>query len=167
MVSTVASIEIREFRGEDFEAAYRLDQVCYPPGIAYSRFALGEFLSEPGARAWVAEEAGETASQKAGLVGFLIVRQVRSDRGYVITLDIREDRRRRGIGRRLLAAGEAWLGEQGVRRVGLETAVGNRAGVAFWKQAGYEVLGVLPRYYLDQQDAYRMEKDLDESERLP
>lgn len=144
---------MRAFQSEDFEAAYRLDQTCYPPGIAYSRFALREFLEAPGARAWVAEEETQ-------LVGFIIVRRVGPGRGHVITLDVRQDRRRRGLGTKLLETAEAWLAEQGVRRVRLETAADNEAAVAFWQQAGYQTLGVLPRYYLDRVDAYRMEKEL-------
>lgn len=144
---------MRAFEPEDFEAAYRLDQACYPPGIAYSRYALREFLSLPNARAWVAEE-------NEGLVGFVIVRRVGRDRGHVITLDVRADRRRRGVGRKLLETAEAWLAAEGVRRVQLETAVNNQAAVAFWTQAGYEVRGVLRGYYLGRENAYRMEKEL-------
>ncbi|HKZ52712.1 MAG TPA: N-acetyltransferase [Candidatus Acidoferrales bacterium] len=146
-------MQIRAFQPEDLEGLYRLDQSCYPPGIAYSRYALREFLGAPGARAWVAEET-ET------LVGFVIVQRIGRDRGHVITLDVREDQRRRGIGTKLLTIGEEWLARQGVRRVRLETAVNNEPAVAFWQKAGYEVTGRLPRYYLDRDDAYRMEKEL-------
>ena len=59
------SPRVRRYEREDFEAAYRLDQSCYPPGIAYSRYALREFLSAPGSRAWVAEEP---PGELAGLV---------------------------------------------------------------------------------------------------
>ncbi|MCH8948046.1 MAG: GNAT family N-acetyltransferase [Acidobacteria bacterium] len=144
---------VRPYEAKDFEVIYRLDQLCYPPGIAYSRFGLRMFLAEPGARAWVAEEGG-------ALPGFVLVRQVRSTRGHVITLDVRADRRRHGIGRALLDTAEVWLAAQGVRRVRLETAVDNQAALAFWQQAGYEVKGTLPGYYLDRDDAYRMEKEL-------
>jgi len=146
-------VQIRAFQPEDFEGLYRLDQSCYPPGIAYSRYALREFLGAPGARAWVAEE-------EKTLVGFVIVQRVGCDRGHVITLDVREDRRRRGIGMKLLTIGEEWLASQGARRVRLETAVKNPPAVAFWQRAGYEVVGRLRRYYLDRDDAYRMEKEL-------
>ena len=146
-------MQIRAFQPEDLEGLYRLDQSCYPPGIAYSRYALREFLSAPGARAWVAEEE-ET------LVAFIIVRQTGGARGHIITLDVREDRRRRGIGTELLRAAEAWLAAQGVKRIRLETATDNAAAVTFWQRAGYATVAHLPRYYLAQQDAYRMEKDL-------
>ena len=146
-------VQVREFQAEDFDAAYRLDQACYPPGIAYSRYALREFLGAPGARAWVAEEESQ-------LVAFIIVRKVGAGRGHIITLDVREDRRRRGIGTELLRAAEAWLAAQGVKRIRLETATDNAAAVTFWQRAGYATVAHLPRYYLAQQDAYRMEKDL-------
>lgn len=146
-------VRVREFEAEDFDAAYRLDQACYPPGIAYSRFALREFLGAPGAKAWVAEEESQ-------LVAFIVVRKTAAARGHIITLDVRKDRRRRGIGTELLRAAEAWLAAQAVKRVRLETATDNAAAVAFWQRHGYATVAQLPRYYLATQDAYRMEKDL-------
>ncbi|MGH9862666.1 MAG: GNAT family N-acetyltransferase [Candidatus Acidiferrales bacterium] len=149
----LATVTVRVIQPQDFEVLYQLDQACYPPGIAYSRQALREFLAAPGAQAWVGEERGEP-------VGFIIVEQFRRDRGHIITLDVREDRRRRGLGSELLAAAEAWLAEQGIGRVSLETGVDNGAGVAFWTRAGYSATARLPRYYLGRHDAYRMEKEL-------
>jgi ribosomal protein S18 acetylase RimI-like enzyme len=146
-------VRVREFDDKDFEAAYRLDQTCYPPGIAYSRYALREFLAAPGARAWVADEEKE-------LVAFIIVRKTSGARGHIITLDVREDCRRRGLGTELLRTAEAWLAAEGVKRARLETATENTAAVAFWQRAGYATVARLPRYYLATHDAYRMEKDL-------
>ena len=149
----LSKVVIRIFQREDFESAYRLDQSCYEPGIAYSRFALAEFLSLPGAAAWAGELDGEMA-------GFIIVRRMGRGRGHVITLDVREATRRQGLGSRLLETAEDWLRRQGVRRVRLETAVTNEAALAFWQRAGFETTAVLPRYYLGREDAYRMEKEL-------
>ena len=143
----------RAYEPQDFEAIYRLDQSCYRPGIAYSRYALGEFLSLPGARAWVAEEEKQ-------LVAFLIARHVSRRLGHIITLDVREDRRRQGVGTALLATAEDWLRSEGVTRVRLETAVDNGAAVGFWEKTGYIAVGRLPRYYLGRVDALRMEKEL-------
>lgn len=144
---------VRVFEPEDFEALYRLDQACYPAGIAYSRYALREFLAAPGVRAWVADEEG-------GVVAFIIVRRLAPDRGHIITLDVRQDRRRQGVGTKLLTTAEEWLAQEGVHRLRLETAVDNDAAVAFRTQAGYQTLAILPRYYLGRLDAYRMEKEL-------
>lgn len=148
------SARVRSYEPEDFEAAYRLDQSCYPPGIAYSRYALREFLSAPGSRTWVAEEPpGE-------LAGLVIIRQMGPDRGHIITLDIHEKQRRKGLGSRLLKTAEEWLRSRGVRRVRLEAAVNNQSAVAFWQRTGYQVVGRHRQYYLGRDDAYRMEKEL-------
>lgn len=144
---------VRDFAPQDFEAAYRLDQACYPPGIAYSRYALKEFLSLPGARAWVAEENQQ-------LIAFIIARRMGRDRGYIITLDVSESCRRRGLGSRLLAVAEDWLRAEGVTTVRLETAVDNAPAVAFWVQRGYREVGRVRGYYLGRIDALRMEKEL-------
>ncbi|HXE76267.1 MAG TPA: GNAT family N-acetyltransferase [Candidatus Xenobia bacterium] len=146
-------MRVREFAAHDFEAAYRLDQACYPPGIAYSRYALQEFLRLPGARAWVAEEDGR-------LVAFIIARRLGRGRGSIITLDVSEDHRRRGVGTRLLTTAENWLRAEGVRVVRLETATDNAAAIAFWQKAGYREIGRLRGYYLGRIDALRMEKEL-------
>jgi len=146
-------MQIRPYQEQDFEALYRLDQRCYPPGIAYSRFALHAFLSERGAQAFVAEE-------ESALVGFVLVRQMSAGRGHIITLDVEEAHRRRGLGTALLAAAERWLAAQGVARVRLETATDNHPAVAFWQKAGYRLRRVRRGYYLGRLDAYEMEKDL-------
>ena len=146
-------MQIRPYREQDFEALYRLDQRCYPPGIAYSRFALHAFLSERGAQAFVAEE-------ESALVGFVLARQMSAGRGHIITLDVEEAHRRRGLGTALLAAAERWLAAQGVARVRLETATDNHPAVAFWQKAGYRLRRVLRGYYLGRLDAYEMEKEL-------
>ena len=49
---------------------------------------------------------------------------------------------------------------RGVRRVSLETATDNEAGVAFWQRHGYRTSGVMRRYYLGRTDAFTMIKTL-------
>ncbi len=146
-------MEIRTYRHDDFEALYHLDQECYPPGIAYSRYALRMFLTQPGTQAFVAEAGGKA-------IGFILVEHLGADQGHVITLDVRADHRRRGVGTALLAEAERWLAKCGVRQVRLETAVDNQAGIIFWEQAGYRRRRLLRGYYLDRIDAYEMEKEL-------
>jgi len=150
----MGQVVVRDYRPEDFEALYRLDQSCYPPGIAYSRYALGEFLSLPGARAWVAEDDGQLAA-------FIIVRHATRRHGHIITLDVRVDRRRHGVGTALLTTAEDWLRGEGVTLVRLETAVDNPAAVAFWEKAGFQTVSRLAGYYLGRVDALRMEKVLE------
>lgn len=146
-------MHIRSYHNADFNALYVLDQACYPPGIAYSRYALRAFLAEPTAQAFVAEEEGTA-------VGFVLVERRGREWGHVITLDVHPDHRRRGLGTALLGRAEQWLAAQGIERVRLETAVDNEAAIAFWHQSGYRQRRIVPRYYVDRIDAYVMEKEL-------
>jgi len=136
----------------DFEALYQLDQQCYPPGIAYSRREMKWYLRLPGADCLVSESDG-------GIAGFVITER-ENDLGHVITLDVAEAQRRRGIGTALIAAAEARMFEAGVRQVSLETATNNLAAIAFWKKHGYRTVGVLKSYYPENLDAYDMCKSL-------
>ena len=143
---------LRPYNSEDLETMYQLDQECYPPGIAYSRREMKWYLRLPGADCLVAEQAG-------ALAGFIVTeREV--DLGHIITLDVAESQRRRGVGTALLAAAEARMLEAGVRRVSLETATDNAAAVAFWKKHGYRTVAVLKNYYMEKLDAYEMQKRL-------
>lgn len=137
---------------EDFETLYRIDRACYPPGIAYTRRDLRDFLTHP-------ESLCRVALLGEEIVGFLIG-LYHDGQGHIITADVRASARRRGVGSALLAAVEAEMAARGVTVVELETATNNAAGVAFWKRSGYQVAAVVPRYYLRRIDAYLMFKRL-------
>lgn len=141
---------IRPHIPTDFEALYLLDQQCYAPGIAYSRRMLKWYLRLPGADCLVAEGDG-------ALAGFIVTER-EDDLGHIITLDVAEAHRRRGVGTSLLAAAEARMLEAGVRRVSLETASNNLPAVAFWKKHGYRTVAVLKNYYMEKLDACEMHK---------
>jgi len=54
----MSSLRLREFLPGDLEAAYGLDQICFEPGIAYSRSELRGFLARAGSVALIAEDGG-------------------------------------------------------------------------------------------------------------
>ncbi len=146
-------LEIRAFRTEDFEELYAIDQACYPPSMAYSRAVLKLFLYAPETTTLVATWAGQVA-------GFVTVEKKAAQQGHIITLDVREAYRRRGIGCALLEAGERWLVSQGVSTAGLETAVDNPTAIEFWKANGYAIQGRIRHYYGGAVDAWMMRKAL-------
>ncbi len=78
----------------------------------------------------------------------------------IITIDVLEKHRRAGVGTALLRAIEDRLAARGARRVELETATANAAGVAFWEHHGYRKTGILRGYYLGRLDAWKMRKTL-------
>src|SRR5271169_2094431 len=138
---TAPHATLRDYSPTDFDALYELDQVCFPPGVAYEEDLLQLFLTEPGAVCVVAERGGAIA-------GFLIA-ETDGAVGHIVTLDIAPEQRRRGIGSALLVEAEHQLAASGVRQVEIETATENEAGVAFWHSHGYGDFGVLQGYYLD------------------
>ena len=145
-------VTFRAHEPRDFTALLRLDQGCFPPGIAYSKTMLRYFLKLPSADGTVAEDSGK-------IVGFILTEE-NPPLAHVITLDVAEPHRRQGVGSALLAESEKNLALRGVRTILLETATDNEAGVAFWKRHGYRIEATLKRYYLRRVDAYEMRKIL-------
>jgi [ribosomal protein S18]-alanine N-acetyltransferase len=143
---------LRSYEPHDFNALHRLDQSCFPAGISYSKNTLHYFLTVPSADCVVAIDENKIA-------GF-IVSEENPPLAHIITLDVYEAHRRRGIGTALLEKIESNLAARGVRSILLETASDNAAAVAFWKRHGYRIEATLKRYYLGRIDAYEMRKIL-------
>jgi [ribosomal protein S18]-alanine N-acetyltransferase len=142
----------RAYDPKEFATLHKLDQACFPPGVAYSRMMLNYFLKQPGAECLVAADA-------ARVVGFILTEE-NPPLGHIITLDVAESRRRQGVGTMLLTESEQNLALRGVRTILLETAIDNAAGIAFWQHHGYRIEATLKRYYLGRLDAYEMRKIL-------
>lgn len=140
----------------DFETLYEIDQKCYPRGIAYSRSMLRDFLALPGAHCLVARTG---QAPDAAIAGFIIGESAGPD-ARIITIDVLEAHRRAGVGSALLRGMEQELAARGTRRIELETATSNSAGVAFWEHHGYRKTSVLRGYYLGRLDAWKMRKVL-------
>ena len=144
---------IREFKPEDFEVLWRMDQECFPRGIAYSKRELKEYVCHRGSFTLVASDA-DTGT----IAGFIVAHQAPT--GHVITIDVIAEARRSGVGSRLLQAAEDRLRAGGSNAVGLETAVDNLAALAFYKRHGYSVIRTWPRYYSNGVDALVLQKEL-------
>jgi ribosomal-protein-alanine N-acetyltransferase len=143
---------LRPYEQRDFAALYRLDQSCFPAGIAYSQMTLHHFLTLPSAECLLAVDGKR-------IVGFVLSEQ-NPPLAHVITLDVAAEHRRHGVGSALLIEHERNLKLHGVRHVLIETSIENAAAVAFWKRHGYRIEAVLKRYYLGRIDAYEMRKIL-------
>jgi ribosomal-protein-alanine N-acetyltransferase len=162
---------LREFRREDFESLWRIDQECFAPGIAYSRLELAAYIRLRGAFTVVAEsipdrreKTGTDAARGAGsplkLLGFIVAQVTRRGVGHILTIDVPLASRRFGVGSKLLATAEERLGASACRSVELETAVDNAGALAFYKRHQYSVVKTIPRYYTNGVDAFVLEKEL-------
>ena len=92
------AIVLRPYDPKDFAALFRLDQACYPAGIAYSKTTLKYFLSLRSADCLVATE-------EAQIRGFILTEE-NAPLAHIITLDVAEKFRQQGIGstRKILLA---------------------------------------------------------------
>lgn len=152
MKSRSPDMKLRPFQISDLDTLYRIDQACFPPGISYSRTELGRFIAHRQSRTWVAEEGGEIA-------GFLVAnRHPAQPLAHIITIDVIEPARRRGVGRALMDAVEDWARQQRLQAVALETAEHNLAARKFYAARGYAIHEKLEHYYVDGAAAWVMVK---------
>lgn len=105
--AAASPIRVREYEEGDFETLCEIDHLCYEPAVAYSRREMRAYLNAPGAECVVAEGVG-------GVAGFCITVR-KKEKAYIVTIDVLEAFRKRGVGSALLTEAEKRLAAQGVR----------------------------------------------------
>ena len=153
----IVEFVIRDYRAADFDRLWRIDQICFPPGIAYTQMDLTGFITRRQAITVVAEFSGD-AEFAGGIAGFAVAQPIRKI-GRILTLDIIPEARGFGLATRLMHECEKRLRARGCGQVYLETAVNNEPALHLYKKLGYEILRTLPLYYPTHAlDAYLMGK---------
>jgi GNAT superfamily N-acetyltransferase len=110
------------------------------------RRLLARLLADPEAAVLVWDEGGDLLGFCAAQIETAPPLVAERARAEITDLFVREDSRRRGIGRRLVEATTDWIGERGVRRVEVRVAVRNAEGQAFWRALGYaDLVNLLQR----------------------
>ncbi len=151
-------IQLRLARMADLQALYELDQVCFRSGIAYSSEELAALLGHRTCFTVIAEESGGV------LAGFAIGQypdRVGHRPASIVSIDVADAFRRRGVGRELMQAVEARLRERGSPSIHLEVAVDNLPAIAFYQAQGYRKLRRIRDYYMGSLDVWSMEKKLE------
>lgn len=143
---------LRESSPADFDRLYAIDQECFPPGIAYSRRELAQFMKLRGAFTLVAE----TTSKK--IAGFIVAQKHPRGMGHVVTIDVLAPYRRSGLGSLMMKQVETRVQDAGCDAMFLETAVDNLPAIKFYERFGYVIVKELPRYYPNGLDGYLMVK---------
>jgi ribosomal-protein-alanine N-acetyltransferase len=134
---------------EDLEPLFLMDQICFPPGIAFTREDFSFFLRQPGSIARICEEAGKIA-------GFVLACAESRFSAHVITLDVMPERRRAGVGMELMLDLHRELEMRKIRKSILEVGVGNTPARCLYRKLGYARIDKLAGYYRGKEDAYRM-----------
>jgi ribosomal protein S18 acetylase RimI-like enzyme len=156
-------IHLRPFRRADLETLYKIDQVCFAPGIAYSKAELRYYLQHPKSFTVVAEATAVAESTDPSIAGFCTGQLYLHEGvrlGHIITIDVLPEARRQSAGRLLLTAVEEHFRANDVMSIRLEVAVDNPQAQNFYHAMGYETIGRIPGYYLGRLDALMMQKQL-------
>ena len=109
-------------------------------GDPWSRRSFEEMLALGHVRGLVVERRG------GRLAGYAIC-SVAGDEGEILNLAVAPRQRRRGLGKVLLAACLEWMTAAGASTVYLEVRRSNAAAIAMYEGAGFEQLGLRPKYY--------------------
>ena len=140
---------IRPYLKADLARLHEIDQICFPPKIAYSLTELRFYLS--GRRA-----IGLVAEISSRIAGFAVGRTEKGGLAHVITLDVMPEARRKGIGRALMEELHREFDRGGATYVFLEVSVNNLGARRFYERLGYRFAESLTGYYGDGTDACLM-----------
>jgi ribosomal protein S18 acetylase RimI-like enzyme len=102
----------------------------------YRQF-IGSLIGRDDALVVVAAADGRLIGFAVGRISLLPGFFEHRRRGYVHDVVARDGYRRRGVGRRLVAALLAWMSDAGVSMVELTVAVNNPEAIAFWTRLGF------------------------------
>lgn len=131
------AVIIREAVPGDAPALARLNAVAMGYDYPEERTAqkLAAILQDRRSRVFVAQLEGKA-------VGYLHLEDYdllyADNMKNIMGIAVDPDFRRRGIGRQLLAAGEAWAREQGAKGIRLSSGESRKEAHAFYRALGYE-----------------------------
>jgi [ribosomal protein S18]-alanine N-acetyltransferase len=147
------SIIVREARPRDLDAIARLENESFETDRV-SRRSLREFLRAPH-RPVIAATIDD---ELAGYVLVSLRKGARALRIYSLAVDARFTRR--GVGRALLQACEAYARRHRRPALTLEVRYDNASALALYESCGFRQFGEHPHYYADGATALRYEKPL-------
>ena len=130
----------RRMTVEDIQAVHEIDMLSFSLPWSERSFRF-ELTENPVSRGWVAEVNGQIAAM---LVLWFFV-----DEAHIATIAVHPDFRRQGIGEEILIHALQAAQDEGARRAFLEVRAGNAAAQGMYKKYGFEVTGVRPGYYKD------------------
>jgi ribosomal-protein-alanine N-acetyltransferase len=125
---------LRGYLPDDLDAMHALDVACFERPFRFTRAAMRRFAEAAKARVVIAEEDD-------GLAGFVVMHVERSGAervGYIVTLDVAAQQRRKGIAGALMLEAERQAVAAGCSMMALHVFVGNAAAIGFYESAGFE-----------------------------
>ncbi|HII07405.1 MAG TPA: GNAT family N-acetyltransferase [Methanotrichaceae archaeon] len=144
-------MRIRRAEARDLPSILAVEKACFSRDVAFPADTTSFLLDE--ATTLVAEDDEVTGF----VMGF-----VNGEWSKVVTLDVLPERRREGLGKKLMEALEEEFVSQGARATLLEVSVENREALALYVKLGYAKAVLVEDYYGTGKDAHLMMKRLEE-----
>ncbi|HSD58941.1 MAG TPA: GNAT family N-acetyltransferase [Methanotrichaceae archaeon] len=142
---------IRKAEPGDLSRIVEIEGLCFPEETAFP----------PGMFAYLIRYAITLVAIEDDLIAGFIIGFASGGTGFIYTLDVHPDYRRKGIGAMLVSALEEKLRAVRAKRIRLEAALNNPAALALYRKAGYSEREMLRNYYGKGLHAVRMWKVLD------
>jgi ribosomal-protein-alanine N-acetyltransferase len=153
-------VRVRRYRRADLAHIFALDEICFEPPFRFTLGAMRRFAEAQNALAVVAEDEADNVSR---IVGFCIlhVELAGGDRiGYIVTLDVAPDHRRRGLARRMMSEMQQRARAAGCCSMALHVSVENEGATRFYERDGYARSHLARSFYGRGRDAWVYRKDL-------
>lgn len=147
--ASTQAVCIREYRRDDAQCLHRIDRICFPSDIAFSRGELLFYLDHPESITRIAERNGE-------ILGFALGRVQPGRLAHVLTLDVLPEARRQKVGMLLMQSLHDEFRSRKVALAVLEVSAKNLAAQRLYEALQYQVLEILRGYYSGREDANRM-----------
>jgi len=140
-MESAGQIKIREMTERDLDEVMQIERLSF--STPWSRRLFERELSWPFAKTFVALEAPQNL-----IVGYLCF-WLMSRETHILNLAVHPERRRRGIGTRLLQYGLNYCREKGTQEITLEVRRSNYKAISLYRNFQFQPQGIRPRYYSD------------------
>ncbi len=154
------NFEIRQFQPEDIGSVISINRLCLPENYP-EQFFMGLYYHAP--------KAFFVAVSEDKVIGYIMCRIERGishfsrrpiKKGHIVSIAVRPEYRRHGIGTTLIESAINGMIEYGAIETFLEVRQSNVDAISVYESLGFKVKSVLKGYYRDGESAYLMAKRL-------
>lgn len=139
-------VAIRDYSIRDFNDILEIDKEAFNPrNPSFDMFVYLTCCND----LLVADIGGK-------VVGYVVTMDVDKFTGKIVSIAVRKEFRRRGIGEALLRKAIERLKAKGKIKIALEVRISNIPAQELYKKLGFKIVGTIPGYYSDGEDAYYM-----------
>uniref|UniRef100_A0A7J2TI12 Ribosomal-protein-alanine N-acetyltransferase n=1 Tax=Archaeoglobus fulgidus TaxID=2234 RepID=A0A7J2TI12_ARCFL len=142
----MVQVAIRDYSIRDFNDILEIDKEAFNPrNPSFDMFVYLTCCND----LLVADIGGK-------VVGYVVTMDVDKFTGKIVSIAVRKEFRRRGIGEALLRKAIERLRAKGKIKIALEVRISNIPAQELYKKLGFKIVGTIPGYYSDGEDAYYM-----------